>query len=149
MVIEITYFRVPRSYNRVRISSVLQIPTKAVVLEESATVRGIVLAILKHGGFDVQAAATPEEGLAFMRNDAGAPVLLLLSATLAQEAPDSFNLLLAREPRPCVVLLCGQLPECPVNPGLPCLDFGCIRKPEDITPSRLIRRIEEILSRRH
>ncbi len=119
---------------------------KIVVLDESATASEVLCAILRRGGFEVASAATADSAQDCIARFAPDPVLLLLSSTLAAAFGDEMKDLLSHRPRPVITLTCTSPATCPLHPGLPCPDLGCLRKPDDMIAGRLISRVREIVA---
>jgi CheY-like chemotaxis protein len=120
---------------------------KVVVLDESEPARDIVCAILRHGGFQATAAESADRAIQLVAESAPERVFLLLSATLAASLGDDLKRLVSGNPRPAVTLMCTDSSTCPLHPGLPCPDLGCIRKPLDVTTQRLVGRLTELAGR--
>jgi len=92
------------------------------------------------------AAATVAEGIELL-SGATEPSLVLLSATLVQPTVPDFEALLALRPRPVITLMCTYPVTCPLNPGVACPQIGCIRKPDDVVPQKLLPWVQGILAR--
>ncbi len=117
------------------------------VLDESEPARDTVCAILRRGGFNAAAAHSADDAMRLMAERAPERVVLLLSATLAASMGTDLKCLVSGNPRPAVILMCTNSSSCPLHPGLPCPDLGCIRKPLDVTTKGLISRVTELTAR--
>jgi hypothetical protein len=116
-----------------------------VILEDSSEVAVAVAALLGRGGFETRKAATKEEALRAMGEAAPRRAVLLVSSTIAAALGPSFDELLAHDPRPVVALTCTRPGDCPLHPGMPCANMGCLNKPEDLVGPNLVARLREII----
>jgi hypothetical protein len=119
-------------------------PATVVILDESAPVRDIIGAMLRHGGFAVTATDSLVEARRYVAESVS-PVVLLLSSTLAAQIGNGVNALVNQHPGSAVALLCTRPVTCPMLPGLPCPELGCIHKPDDMIAARIIGRVRQIL----
>jgi len=122
--------------------------TPIVILEESMQLAAMFAELLKHAGFRACGATSAPETRSAMRESAPERVLLLASSSLAARLGPSFRELRQHDPAPLLKLTCTQPEECPLHPGSPCPDMGCLKKPHDFTYPGVVARLNGILAQR-
>ena len=121
-----------------------------VVLDEHHDIRGIIVGLLRAGGFDATPADSIEDAIKCVRQARPHIVTILISSTFNDSVLIGIDELLQEQPRPIVIPTCTRPGlTCPVYRDLPCGEYlGCLQKPSDFVVTELVARIQAARERR-
>ncbi len=119
--------------------------TRVLLVEDDASVRGLVCTILERAGYTVLVAEEPKAAIALCAADAGAIDLLLTDVVMPEMTGKALaDLLTAARPSLKTLFMSGYTDNTIVHHGV--LDAGVAFLPKPITPDALLRKVAERLA---